>query len=519
MSHRFPGCVFSLCALLSCGGSSTPNIIGPVASVTITPALDTIYLSATDVFTAVGRDADGHVVTATTTTWQVITGAVASVTQTGQVHGLSAGTTTVTATLDGVTGQATLVVVAAPVASVTVTPQSDSVPIGSVIQYQALARDSNNAVILGLYPTWSSTASGVATVSPGGMVTGVSQGTATIEATVGSTVGGGAVKVRTAFLRGDTVATPVMDLAGTYLSFAGRLYPGGNQIPVAHLAAGTALGRSVVPLDINGNPSAMGKYVLMSIGMSNTTQEWCHSQWDAACNAWSFTGQAQADQQVRRSGLVIVNGAKGSQTAPSWVPAGAANYIRIRDSVLVPQGLSEQQVQVIWLKLANAMPGVSLPHNGADALHLYSQLGSILRALKVQYPKLKLVLMTSRVYAGYNAIQLNPEPYAYEYGFSMKWLIGEQIRQVDNPSSAADPATGDLDYTTGVAPWAGWGPYLWARGTQPRADGLTWPQTYLESDGVHPSDLGEEVVGAELLTFFKTSPVTRCWFATSGTCP
>jgi hypothetical protein len=490
-----------------------------VASVTVSPALDTLLQSTTGVLSASARDAEGQVVASATFTWQVLNGAVASVTQAGQVSGLTPGTTLVTATTAGVTGQATVVVIAAAVASVTVTPLSDSVPVGSVIQYRAVARDANNAIIAGLYPSWSSTATGVATVSPAGLVTGVSQGTATVNATMGGTVGGALVKVRQAFARSDTVATPLSDLAGTYLSFSGRLYPGGNTLPASHLAAGSALARSVAPVDLNGNPSTLGKYVLMSVGMSNTTQEWCAAQWDSACNAWSFTGQAEADPQVRTSGLVIVNGARGGQTATVWVQPGASNYLRIRDSVLAPQGLSEQQVQVIWLKVANALPSVSLPDAGADALDLYGQLGSILRAFKVQYPRLKLVFMTSRVYAGYNAILLNPEPYAYEYGFSMKWLIGEQIRQLDNPSAAADPATGDLDYATGVVPWAGWGPYLWTRGVQPRSDGLTWPQAHLEPDGVHPSDQGEDAVGAQLLAFFKSSPVTRCWFATTGTCP
>ncbi len=520
MTRRLAIAFLSFGILLpACGGSSGPDVTGSIATIVVTPALDTVVASASTVYSAEARDADGRTVGSVTFTWQVVNPSIAAVNAAGVVTGLQPGTTNVTASADGVTGQATVVVIAASVASVTVSPSSDSVAAGSVVQYRAVARDANNAVIAGLYPTWSVVNGAVASVSPTGLVHGLTQGNTMVTASFGGTSGSAQLKVRSAFTRTDTVATPLIDLAGTYLSFQGRLYPGGNVVPSGHLAGGTAAARSVARLDVNGNPSQLGAYVLMSIGMSNTTQEWCSSQWDSTCNAWSFSGQAAADPQVRTSGLVIVNGARGGQTAPVWTQAGGANYIRIRDTILAPRGLSEKQVQAIWLKVANLTPSVALPEANADALTLYGQLGAILRALKTQYPNLKLVFLTSRVYAGYNAIALNPEPYAYEYGFSMQWLIAEQIRQVAAPSLPADPAVGDLDYTTGAVPWVGWGPYLWTRGTQPRSDGLTWPATYLEPDGVHPSDLGEQVVGSQLLAFFKTAATTRCWFATSGTCP
>lgn len=519
---RFPHVVVlvSLGSLLvGCGGASGPVVIGRVTSVTVSPSLDTVFISASDVLTAVARDADGRTVATATFTWQTLNGSVAAVNGAGQVSGVGAGTTTITATADGVTGQATVVVRAAPIVSVSVTPDADSVAAGSVVEYRAVALDANNAVIPGLYPTWSSGNSQVATVNPRGLVTGVGNGSTQISAAFGAMSGSAQVKVRSAFQRTDQEMMPLIDLVSTYLSFSGQLYPGGNAVPAGHLAAGTALARSVVPLDFNGNPAAIGSYVLLSLGMSNTTQEWCAQGWNSPCNAWSFTGQAAADPQVRHTGLVIANGAQGGATAGSWLQTSAANYTRIRDSVLAPLGLSEKQVQAFWIKVANPNPTVSLPDANADALELLNQLGSILRTLKVRYPNLKLVFLTSRVYAGYNAIALNPEPYAYEYGFSMKWLIEEQIRQAANPLAPPDPWVGNVNYVTGAAPWVGWGPYLWTRGALPRSDGLTWLQSYLEPDGVHPSDLGEQVVGGHLLTFFKTAPMTRCWFATTGTCP
>src|SRR5213593_3536376 len=69
---------------------------------------------------------------------------------------------------------------------------------------------------------------------------------------------------------------PLTDLgAGLYQGFQGGLYAGGsNHRPDAHNAAGLAIANAMAPLDTSGNiDAASGRIVLISIGMSNCTQE------------------------------------------------------------------------------------------------------------------------------------------------------------------------------------------------------------------------------------------------------
>lgn len=303
---------------------------------------------------------------------------------------------------------------------------------------------------------------------------------------------------------------PLTDLGpALYLGqYQGGLYPGGlNQPPLTHHDEAIAAAAQVVPRNAAGAPAPNGRIVLLSLGMSNCTQEFCGGNFPS-CQPFSFIGQAAADPGVNHATLSIVDGAAGGQTPPTWDSPTDANYDRVRDTRLTPAGLTEAQVQAIWIKEANSTPSVSLPSPGADAFTLESGLGAVVRAAKVRYPNLRLVFLSSRIYAGYASSALNPEPYAYESGFAVKWLIGAQINQ--RAGGAIDPVAGDL--SDAVAPVLLWGPYLWADGLTPRSDGLTWAcADFNPGDGTHPATGARTKVATQLLAHLLASPYAE-WF-------
>jgi hypothetical protein len=291
---------------------------------------------------------------------------------------------------------------------------------------------------------------------------------------------------------------PLTDMTAEdrYKGEDGGLYGGGkNEPPEAQRAAALAESKRITPLDETGKPSKDGKIVLLSLGMSNTAGEW-------------VTFKELADRDPQKSPqVVMVNGAVGGAGARSWAHGPQGPWTTVAQRVKEAK-VSPQQVQVVWIKHAEAFPDPDAPPL-EYAKNLKKWLASMVRTLKSEYPNVRIAYWSSRTYGGYNAAGLrlvNPEPFAYESAFSVRWLIQEQIR--GEAELNYDPKKDKV-----VAPLLLWGPYLWADGSTPRkSDGLVWERTDFEKDGVHPTRKGREKVADQLLRFFKEDAGTQTWF-------
>ena len=167
----------------------------PVASVSVTPATATIGVGQTAQYAAITRDAFGNPLGGRTVTWSSSNPAVATVNGAGQATGVAVGSATLTATSEGKSGTAAILVTNVPVASVTVSPATASVPAGQTVQLTATLKDANGNTLTGRTVTWSSDNTAVATVSGSGLVSSVAAGAATITATSEAKTGTSAITV------------------------------------------------------------------------------------------------------------------------------------------------------------------------------------------------------------------------------------------------------------------------------------------------------------------------------------
>lgn len=288
-----------------------------------------------------------------------------------------------------------------------------------------------------------------------------------------------------------TGLVPLTELGtNPYKGEDGGLYGGGkNEPPAEHLAAALKELAKLQPLDADGKPSPTGKIVFLAVGMSNTTQEFSR-----------FKELADKDPQKAKN-LVIVDGAQGGKAAKQW---SAEDVYTVVEQRLKAAGVTARQIQVAWVKQANMGPRGDLKEHGEQ---LKNDMGVLVRLLTKHYPNLRVAYLSSRTYGGYAKTQLNPEPYAYEGAFAMRWLIQDQIKK--DPQLNYDASRGPV-----VAPLLLWGPYLWGDGTTPRKDdGFVWEQKdFRDNDGTHPSDSGRQKVAELLLKFLKADATAKTWF-------
>jgi len=162
-----------------------------VATVSVTATVPpTFFVGQTLQATSVARDSGNNALTSFTTTWTSSTPTVASVSATGLITALSAGTTTITATTGGKTGTLNVTVSLVPVARVLLTLPKPA-HVGRPATLVAELRNSSGTALTAAQRTfgWHSSDESIATISSTGVLTGLTYGTTIVTCVVENRVG------------------------------------------------------------------------------------------------------------------------------------------------------------------------------------------------------------------------------------------------------------------------------------------------------------------------------------------
>jgi hypothetical protein len=200
-------------------GQTSITVISPVlVGITVAPQQASLPLGDSEPFTAVGNFSDGSVkVLTSSVAWKVSPQTVATIDAQGNLNTLSQGSAQITAASQGITGKASIIVDAAALLQITVSPGQMSLPLGESRALSAIGSYSDGtSKNLTASVRWHSSEQAIAGVSSVGIATTKALGSTTINATLGSMSGTASVTVTPAIIVSLTI-TP-----GTYSMIIGN---------------------------------------------------------------------------------------------------------------------------------------------------------------------------------------------------------------------------------------------------------------------------------------------------------
>lgn len=228
----------------------------PVASVVVTPSLDTLIIGGTVQLAATPQDAGGNPLSGRALQWASSDESIATVSSSGLVHTFAVGSATITATSEGKVGASTIVVIPVPVATVAVSPTTQTVIVGSTTPaFTAVTKDGSGNVLTGRVVTWSSSDPNIATIDAStGVATGVAPGTVTITATSEGKTGTASLEVDQVPVASVTVSPQLgsIDLVGGTTQFTAETRDASNNVLTGRLITWTSSDQTIVTVDNTG---------------------------------------------------------------------------------------------------------------------------------------------------------------------------------------------------------------------------------------------------------------------------
>ena len=250
------------CGSAGCHASNNPfRGTETLVSLSVSPSNPRVEVNKQQQFTASGTFSNTMKKDATIpVTWTSSNPAIATIDRYGlATAGPTTGTTTITASLNGLSSSATLEVTPSLV-SITVTPGDTSIPFGQTEQFAATAKYSDGSTVdITNWVKWQSSNTAVAAINGAGLASSVGEGTANISATLGTVSSNTSLIVEPARLTSITVTPPNQALlVGTTQQFtATGTYTDNSVRDVSSQAAWSSSNPAVASIDTYGLATAI----------------------------------------------------------------------------------------------------------------------------------------------------------------------------------------------------------------------------------------------------------------------
>jgi 6-phosphogluconolactonase (cycloisomerase 2 family) len=260
-------------ALSGVTGQATLTVTAPGAptltAIAVTPSSTTVAAGLTQQFTAMGTYSDStqHDITSTVT-WDSTVKSSATISTAGLATALAAGTSTsITATLSGITGQTTLTVSPPNLTGIVISPNKPVVAVNKTVQFSAIATYSDGSTQdVTSSVTWSSTVTEVATIVS---TTGL--------ATAGTHIGTGDILATKA--GGPAIAPVHMSVSATIYAYATNFDDSSVSQYVLDATTGALSPLATPKVAAGNNPFSIsvepsGEYVYVSNWLSNSVSQY-----------------------------------------------------------------------------------------------------------------------------------------------------------------------------------------------------------------------------------------------------
>jgi uncharacterized protein YjdB len=238
-------------------GSTPVTVTAAVlTAIVVTPAVPSIAKGTSVQVIATGTFSDGTTQDLTNSvSWTSAPTNVGTVDPNGLLTGTGLGSVSVTATQGTISGSASVTVTAATLASIAVAPTGPTIAKSTAVQLTAIGTFSDGSTQdLTHSVSWTSTATGFATVDPTGLVTGIAVGNATVTATQGTISGSTPVTVTAAVLASIeiTPANPILHVNQTENLTAIGIFSDGTRQNLKNTVSWTSSAVAIATVEPSG---------------------------------------------------------------------------------------------------------------------------------------------------------------------------------------------------------------------------------------------------------------------------